>query len=170
MGPWNNLWLFTKKSITGIIIGVTISDRYLTFVSVRGDSMHPTFTASPTTFPGSLKGDLALAERFCLDKYRFSNGDVILFKCPSDHKQIFVKRLIALPGDWIQVPESSEILRIPEGHCWVEGDNAACSWDSRSFGPIPLGLVRGRVTHVVWPPWRMSQVERKMPEGRISSY
>lgn len=49
-----------------------------------------------------------------------------------------MKRLIALPGDWIQVPESSEILRIPEGHCWVEGDNAACSWDSRSFGPVSL--------------------------------
>ncbi|RRT79895.1 hypothetical protein B296_00004675 [Ensete ventricosum] len=56
------------------------------------------------------------------------------YRSPTDHKKTFVKRLIALPGDWVQVPESSEILKIPEGHCWVEGDNAACSLDSRSFG------------------------------------
>ena len=32
---------------------------------------------------------------------------------------------------------------------------------------IPLGLVEGRVTHIIWPPSKISQVERKMPEGRI---
>ena len=57
-------------------------------------------------------------------------------RCPSDHKEDFVKRLIALPGEWIRIPASAEIIKIPEGHCWVEGDNAARSWDSRSFGPV----------------------------------
>jgi len=44
---------------------------------------------------------------------------------PRDHRELMVKRLIALPGDWIQNPEKQEIRQIPEGHCWVEGDNAA---------------------------------------------
>lgn len=57
-------------------------------------------------------------------------------RCPSNHKELFVKRLIALPGEWMQLPGSPEIIKIPEGHCWVEGDNAARSWDSRSFGPV----------------------------------
>lgn len=49
-----------------------------------------------------------------------------------------VKRIIGLPGDWIQVPDKAEILKVPEGHCWVEGDNANSSLDSRYFGPVHL--------------------------------
>ncbi|OEL33475.1 hypothetical protein BAE44_0005505 [Dichanthelium oligosanthes] len=109
--------------------------------------------------------------------------------CPSNHKELFVKRLIALPGEWIQLPRSPKVTKISEGHCWVEGDNAARSWDSGAFGPvscffcnptsaplsglimyklIPLGLVEGRVTHIIWPPSKIGQVERKMSEWRIS--
>ena len=29
-----------------------------------------------------------------------------------------------------------EIRQIPDGHCWVEGDNGSASWDSRSYGPV----------------------------------
>lgn len=131
--------------------------------------MHPTFANSHTNFPGSLSGDVVLVERFCLDKYKFSHGDVVVFKTPNDHKKMYVKRVIGLPGDWIQVPESSEVVRIPEGHCWVEGDNSDCSLDSRSFGSIPMGLVGGRVTHIIWPPQRTGRVESKIPPGRVSS-
>ncbi|MQL80102.1 hypothetical protein Taro_012554 [Colocasia esculenta] len=114
-------------------------------------------------------GDVLLVEKFCLAKYEFSHGDVIIFRSPSDHKKTMVKRLIALPGDWIRDPESHDIIKIPEGHCWVEGDNSTSSFDSRAFGPIPLGLVQGRATSIVWPPQRVSKVERRMPTGRISS-
>ncbi|KAF8397302.1 hypothetical protein HHK36_016215 [Tetracentron sinense] len=89
---------------------------------------------------------------------------------PSNHREKHIKRLIALPGDWIRTPNSYDTLKIPEGHCWVEGDNSASSLDSRSFGPIPLGLMCGRVTHIVWPPQRIGEVERRIPEGRLSSY
>ncbi|KAH0450502.1 hypothetical protein IEQ34_021194 [Dendrobium chrysotoxum] len=165
MGTLNSLWLLTRKSVTGALFGITVSDRYLTVSPVRGNSMHPTFASSSTTFPGYLKGDLVLIERFCLHDFKFSHGDVVIFQSPSNHKQIYVKRLIALPGEWIRV--SSDMLKIPDGHCWVEGDNSSSSLDSRYFGPIPLGLIRGRVTHVIWPPQRVGKVERKMRPGRI---
>ncbi|KAL0906992.1 hypothetical protein M5K25_025527 [Dendrobium thyrsiflorum] len=165
MGTLNSLWLLTRKSVTGALFGITVSDRYLTVSPVRGNSMHPTFASSSTTFPGYLKGDLVLIERFCLHDFKFSHGDVVIFQSPSNHKQIYVKRLIALPGEWIRV--SSDMLKIPDGHSWVEGDNSSSSLDSRYFGPIPLGLIRGRVTHVIWPPQRVGKVERKMKPGRI---
>jgi signal peptidase I len=60
----------------------------------------------------------------------------VLCRCPSNHKDMFVKRLIALPGEWMQLPGSRDVVKIPEGHCWVEGDNSARSWDSRAFGPV----------------------------------
>lgn len=52
-----------------------------------------------------------------------------------------MKRLIGLPGEWIQIPGSLKLTKIPEGHCWVEGDNSARSWDSRAFGPVSLFLL-----------------------------
>ncbi|KAJ8616953.1 hypothetical protein MRB53_013139 [Persea americana] len=170
MGTLGFLWSFTRASVTGALFGVTISDRYASIVPVRGLSMYPTFNPGRNSFPRSLSGDLVLVEKFCLAKYKFSHGDVIVFRSPSNHKETLVKRLIALPGEWIRVPESREILKIPQGHCWVEGDNSTHSLDSRSFGPIPLALIQGRVSHVIWPPQRMGEVERKLPTGRVSSY
>ncbi|GJN38438.1 hypothetical protein PR202_gb27476 [Eleusine coracana subsp. coracana] len=96
--------------------------------AVHGKSMNPTFDPKPT--------ERVLVEKLSLDRYNFSRGDVVVLRSPSDHRDLNVKRLIALPGDWIQVPEKQEIRQIPEGHCWVEGDNAGVSWDSREYGPV----------------------------------
>lgn len=63
--------------------------------------------------------------------------DIVIFcSSPIDHKEKHVKRITALPGDWISSPYSYDAVRVPEGHCWVEGDNFASSLDSRSFGPV----------------------------------
>ena len=40
---------------------------------------------------------------------------------------------------------------VPCGHVWLEGDNKGRSRDSRDFGPVPYGLLRGRVICRVWP-------------------
>ncbi len=34
---------------------------------------------------------------------------------------------------------------MPEGHCWLIGDNLPESRDSRTFGPLPLALIKGKV-------------------------
>ena len=34
---------------------------------------------------------------------------------------------------------------MPEGHCWLIGDNLPESRDSRTFGPVPLALIMGKV-------------------------
>lgn len=52
-----------------------------------------------------------------------------------------MKRLIGLPGEKIQPPGSLNPTKIPEGHCWVEGDNSTRSWDSRAFGPVSFFLL-----------------------------
>jgi len=52
-------------------------------------------------------------------------------------------------GKWASVRE--EVIRVPEGHCWVQGDNLEWSRDSRLFGPLPLALVKAKVLAVVRP-------------------
>ncbi|XP_022632228.1 mitochondrial inner membrane protease subunit 2-like [Vigna radiata var. radiata] len=107
-------------------------------------------------------------EQFCLLDYKFSNGDVVVFRSPTNHKETDIKRIAALPGEWYGTHHNNDVIKIPLGHCWVEGDNSASSIDSKSFGPIPLALIRGRVTHVVWPPQRIGSVKSTPPQ-RLSS-
>ncbi|KAB5519997.1 hypothetical protein DKX38_024316 [Salix brachista] len=208
MGSGSLLWNLTKKYLTAGVIGLTITDRFASIVPVRGGSMSPTFNPRTNTGLGSLD-DRVLIEKFCLAKYKFSHGDVVVFRkegvnsgfwvgvllvgksisvilrryaghdrsgfelelgqdnSPSDHKQKLIKRIIGLPGDWIGTPQN-DVIKIPEGHCWVEGDNPVSSMDSRTFGPIPLGLVHGRATTIVWPPQRICQVEKRIPRDRVS--
>ena len=40
--------------------------------------------------------------------------------------------------------EEPEMIQVPEGHIWVEGDNLAWSRDSRFYGAVPMALVKGR--------------------------
>ncbi|EEF34285.1 mitochondrial inner membrane protease subunit 2 [Ricinus communis] len=169
MASSNFLWSLAKKYFTVGLIGITISDRYASIVPVRGVSMSPTFNPGTSTFWGSFIDDCVLVEKFCLEKYRFSHGDVVVFRSPSNHKEKHIKRIIGLPGDWIGTPHAYDVVKVPEGHCWVEGDNLLSSMDSRYFGPVPLGLISGRVTHIVWPPQRIGEVEKKIPQGRLSS-
>ncbi|CAI9284269.1 unnamed protein product [Lactuca saligna] len=58
---------------------------------------------------------------------------------PTNYKERCVERIVSMEGDYIS--NVGGIVKVPEGHCWVEGDNSASSFDSRTFGPIPLGLL-----------------------------
>ena len=53
---------------------------------------------------------------------------------------------------------------MPEGHCWLLGDNEDASRDSRTYGPLPMALIRGKVTAKIWPPssigWIKSTLQR----------
>lgn len=52
MGTRNQLWSIAKMSVTGGVIGITISDRYVTVVAIKGHSMHPTMTATDSALRG----------------------------------------------------------------------------------------------------------------------
>ncbi|CAD5322472.1 unnamed protein product [Arabidopsis thaliana] len=152
MGIHNILWQVAKKSFTGSIIGLTISDRCCSVVPVRGDSMSPTFNPQRNSY----LDDYVLVDKFCLKDYKFARGDVVVFSSPTHFGDRYIKRIVGMPGEWIS--SSRDVIRVPEGHCWVEGDNKTSSLDSRTFGPIPLGLIQGRVTCVMWPPQRISKI------------
>jgi inner membrane protease subunit 1 len=98
-------------------------------------------------------------------------GDVITYTHPIFTQDEGCKRVIGMPGDFVSVVTpgrrdedlkvddvegkwarvKEEMIQVPEGHCWVAGDNLEWSRDSRLFGPVPLGLVKGKVLAVIWP-------------------
>ncbi|GER26674.1 signal peptidase I family protein [Striga asiatica] len=170
MPPRNFLWNVANKYFAAGLIGLTISDRYASFMAVRGSSMSPTLNPHGGAAAGFVFDDYVLVEKLCLAKYKFARGDVVVFRSPINYKEKNVKRIAALPGDWIYL-SSQDTLKVPEGHCWVLGDNEASSMDSRSLGPksmmshlklIPIGLICGQATHVVWPPQRIGGVNSKI--------
>ncbi|XP_041645182.1 mitochondrial inner membrane protease subunit 1 isoform X2 [Cheilinus undulatus] len=67
-----------------------------------------------------------------------------------------IEKVIGLEGDKICTSAPSDLFKthtyVPKGHVWLEGDNLRNSTDSRSYGPIPYALIRGRVCLKLWPP------------------
>jgi inner membrane protease subunit 2 len=89
-------------------------------------------------------------------------------RAPDDPHEQLIKRLVGLEGDVLYLPHTHEAKAVPQGRCWLEGDNGRASVDSASsYGPIHLGLLEGRATHVVWPPGRARRLEGAMPPHRL---
>ncbi|CAF9908054.1 hypothetical protein IMSHALPRED_006568 [Imshaugia aleurites] len=77
-----------------------------------------------------------------------------------------VKRVMGMPGDFV-VKDGGEgrgkmMIQVPDGHCWVLGDNIPESRDSRFYGPIPLALIKGKVVARVSPWSDMGWIENNL--------
>ena len=59
-------------------------------------------------------------------------------------------------------------MKIPAGHIWIEGDYSENSLDSNTFGPIPLGLLKAKATHVVYPKFRELITEYDQRKIRVN--
>lgn len=82
-----------------------------------------------------------------------NRGEIVSLISPKDPKQRIIKRVIACQGDTVKTLGYKEtFIKVPPGNVWVEGDYTANSMDSNTFGPVPLGLLTAKATHIVWPP------------------
>ncbi|HQZ18014.1 MAG TPA: signal peptidase I [Vicinamibacteria bacterium] len=139
-----------------------------------------TFVAQPVRVQGaSMQPRIEDNERILINKaiYRFQGverGDVVVFYYPRDPSVSYIKRVIGLPGDRVEIrngtvyvneaaieepyllPEYRDRYDMPEtlverGHYFVMGDHRTSSMDSRSFGSVPEKYIYGKATFCVWP-------------------
>jgi len=113
---------------------------------LSGPSMSPTFNPL---------NDVVLVEKFLYPTLLpLRRGDIVIASGLQSHDPLHgyvCKRIIALPGDVVlknslyYQPSGERRLVVPEGHVFLEGDNPPKSRDSRHYGPVPMGLVVGRV-------------------------
>jgi type IV secretory pathway protease TraF len=98
--------------------------------------------------PTLLPGDWALA----VTRSEYARGDVVVVEHPGRPGYEMVKRLTAVPGDLV-----GERTLAP-GECWVEGDRADASTDSRHFGPVSREALKAKVLLVYGPGDRRRRV------------
>ncbi|KAI4463494.1 protease family s26 mitochondrial inner membrane protease-related [Holotrichia oblita] len=105
--------------------------------------------SGPSMEPTLYSNNVLLAEHISPQFDKLSRGDIIIAKCPTNANQYICKRVVGLPGDKIRTGFMSHI--VPRGHVWLEGDNRGNSSDSRTYGPVPKGLIRSRAIFKIWP-------------------
>ncbi len=139
-----------------------------------------TFVAQPVRVQGaSMQPRIEDNERILVNKfiYRFQGverGDVVVFYYPRDPSVSYIKRVIGLPGDRVEIragsvyvnaepvpepyllPDYRDHYDMPEttverGHYFVMGDHRSSSMDSRSFGSVPEKYIYGKASFCVWP-------------------
>jgi len=114
---------------------------------VEGCSMQPVLNPDPTE-----DADLVALRRIngAFDDLR--RGDIVTAACPYSSSEVYIKRVVGLAGDLVEpILHRSKKVRVPKGHCWIEGDNHRKSIDSNEFGPVPLGLIQSKAVGVLWP-------------------
>jgi signal peptidase I len=125
-------------------------------------------------------------ERAVLPAGQIERGDVVVFKYPEEPERDFIKRVIGLPGETIEVREKKVYIggapleepyahyltpaaqspfdevtsfdvrerygpvTIPDGQYFVMGDNRDNSQDSRYWGFLPRGYIKGKALLIYW--------------------
>ncbi len=175
-----------ETAITAVLIFIVLQTMTQTF-RVEGQSMFPTLQngqhllVNRFVYTGASGGVLGDVMRVVTgtDEGRADlfhgpqRGDVVVFHPPTGQREDFVKRIIGVPGDSVdirgglvyingQVVEESYPatpsggqeypLTVEDSEFFVLGDNRSRSNDSRSWGTVPAENIIGRVWFAYWPP------------------
>jgi len=129
---------------------------------IEGASMEPNFH----------DGEYLIVNKLAYRLGEYERGDVIVFKYPNDPSKDYIKRVIGLPGDTVeirggqlfvngvQIEEPYEHMPnardespvvVDAGHLYVMGDNRPASSDTRSWGQLGQEFVIGQAWLAIWP-------------------
>lgn len=141
---------------------------------------------------GSMEPTLIIGDKLFVNKFIFrfkqpQRGDVVVFKSPEDKKKDFIKRLIAKPGETVQIIDGKIFIngkninegiiatiyyynrgdfgqegiaiKVPQNCYYLLGDNSASSRDSRYWGFVPRKFIIGKALVVYWPPKRIGLIK-----------
>ena len=162
----------------GYVIGLSFLLSMLVSAVVKANLVQAYKIPSGAMIPTLLIGDHVLANKFIYKITEPKRGDIIIFPYPEDPSRDFVKRLVAVGGDVIEMKQkrlyingreqlehyeihSDPINRrdardnfgpytVPPGKLFFLGDNRDQSYDSRFWGYVPKNTIKGKVMSLYW--------------------
>lgn len=162
---------FLKELATFAFIAVCIIYPFRKYVAepyvVSGASMSPTFET----------GHYLIIDKISYTFNAPARYDVIVMKFPEDTSRDFIKRIIGLPGETVQIKDGvvtiinaanptgfkldqsfvtytkldNTTTTLPSNEYYVMGDNRAGSYDSRAWGPLPKSDIIGKPLLRLYP-------------------
>jgi signal peptidase I len=157
-------WEWGKSLLVAFLLALLIRQFAFAIFMVDGQSMVPTLEDKERLVVNKLVYHLHTPEY----------NDIVVFKYPADPSKDFIKRVIGLPGDKIEIRDykvfrngvelkedyiaeptatSNGVFQVPDGTVFVLGDNRNYSKDSRDpmVGYVPFDAIIGRAEFVWWP-------------------
>mgnify|MGYP000011200957 FL=1 len=164
----NNLGEEIKDWIVSIVIAVVLAR------IIRNFLVEPYLVDGPSMMPTLQNQQRLVVNRLIYRLREPEKGEILIFQYPKDPSRDFIKRVIAVPGDTIEIKDGNVFVndelqtedyilskcrgdyprvKIPEGHIFVMGDNRNNSEDSRfpDVGFVPFELIKGKAMVVFWP-------------------
>lgn len=157
-------WRFFLETFQTILLALVLYfliDSVIARVRVENVSMKPTLQP----------GQYVLVNKLAYRLGNVQHGDIIVFHYPPNPSEDYIKRVIGLPRDLVQIrngiifvndqalsekytaspPVYNGEWSVPEGSLFVLGDNRNQSSDSHVWGPVPISNVVGKALAVYWP-------------------
>ena len=165
------IWDLLEVVIVSAVVVLPIRQFLVQPFFVQGQSMEPNFHNSDYLIIDELTYRLREPQR----------GEVVVFKFPGDTSQYYIKRIIGLPGETLEIERNRIIvfnreypgglaikedyldessrqadlgktkITLGEDEFYVLGDNRRSSYDSRRWGVLPRSDIVGRVWVRAWP-------------------
>ncbi len=176
-------WMMVRELVETVVLSLIIFLLIRQVVQnyrIENHSMEPNF----------YEGQFVLVNKLAYWFGEPRRGDVVVFHNPRNTNEDYIKRIIGLPGDTVEVRDQKVFINgqpLPEdfphnpmppgeyigpvvvgdGQLFVMGDNRPNSSDSRVFGPIEQNLVVGQAWLRIWPltAFGIVQHEDLAPEG-----
>jgi len=164
---------FFRDIIAPILVGLAVFALFQATVGsfkVYGSSMFPTIE----------QGEYVMVSKATYFFNEPQRGDIIVFHSPQDPNSDLIKRIIAVPGDTVEIKDNAVFINdtalvepyiresprylmlseeIPSGHYFVLGDNRNNSSDSHRGWTVPQENIVGKAWITYWPPYRWKLIK-----------
>ena len=172
---------WVESIVIALLLALFIREFFIQAFKIPSGSMIPTLLVGDRLMVNKLRygPKVRFTDKRLPGFSKAKRGDIIVFIFPDDPKRDFIKRLIALGGETVEIkdgdifvngkrvedPEINKIyyynrgdyggegkvIKVPEGHVYVLGDNSGSSHDSRFWGFVPETNIIGRAEFIYWP-------------------
>lgn len=151
----------------GVLAAVILGAVFLRLFVVQ-----PYIIPSSSMEPAMVPGDRILVNRLAYQIWAPARGDIVVFAYPKDPSRTFIKRVIALEGETVELKDNQVFINgqlvrepylkpgdyppfgpetIPKDNVFVLGDNRKESGDSREWGVLPENYLLGKAWMIYYP-------------------